>query len=79
MRESDRVPGTPRWVKVSAVVAGILLVAAISAAILSGGKHSPWRHLLMSSGIAGALTADIGAAGTAPFAGRAGSDRILRS
>jgi hypothetical protein len=36
--------GTPRWVKVSAIVATVL-VLLVAAMLLSGGRHGPGRHL----------------------------------
>jgi hypothetical protein len=36
-------PGTPRWVKVAAVIALVILVMLV-VALLSGGKHGPGRH-----------------------------------
>lgn len=39
-----RPPAAPRWVKIAAIVAGVILVAIVVAA-LSGGEHGPGRHL----------------------------------
>ena len=39
----ERPPGVPGWVKVSALVAVILLVGLI-VAMLIGGNHGPGRH-----------------------------------
>ncbi|MDO5878147.1 MULTISPECIES: hypothetical protein [Paenarthrobacter] len=36
--------GPPRWVKVSAIVTGILLLVVVAVMILSGGEHGPGRH-----------------------------------
>lgn len=36
--------GTPRWVKISGVVAAVLIAAAIAVALLTEG-HTPSRHL----------------------------------
>jgi hypothetical protein len=38
-------PGTPRWVKVAAVIA-LLILVMLAVALLSGGKHGPGRHAL---------------------------------
>jgi hypothetical protein len=38
-------PGTPRWVKVSAIVALVLVALAIIVMVASGGQHGPGRHL----------------------------------
>lgn len=46
-------PGTPRWVKVSAIIA-LILVLLIVIVLLFGGDHGPGRHL--GSGDAGGHT-----------------------
>lgn len=53
---SDRQspPGTPRWVKVFAVIA-VLAVVMVAVMLLTGGNHGPGRH---SSGNAGAASPD---------------------
>jgi hypothetical protein len=38
-------PGTPRWVKVSGIVALVLVVLAVILMVASGGQHGPGRHL----------------------------------
>ena len=38
-------PGRPRWVKRSAIVAGVVIVVVVAAMIISGGEHGPGRHL----------------------------------
>jgi hypothetical protein len=35
--------GTPRWVKVSAIVAAVL-VLLVAVMLVSGGRHGPGRH-----------------------------------
>lgn len=46
MAETQRYPGTPRWVKISGIVVGILvLVVAIVMFTGVGGPHGPGRHL----------------------------------
>lgn len=37
-------PGMPAWVKVSGVVAGILVLVLVAAMFLAGGEHGPGRH-----------------------------------
>ena len=37
-------PGLPRWVKVSLLVAAILVVSLVLAALIVGGEHGPGRH-----------------------------------
>lgn len=40
-----QITGTPRWVKVSAIVAAVLLALAVVVMVASGGHHGPGRHL----------------------------------
>ncbi len=48
-------PGMPRWVKVSAIVVGVLLLLFLVLKLTGiGGEHGPGRHL---SGLPGALDA----------------------
>lgn len=42
--EHDAHPGLPRWVKLSTVVIGMLLVILVLAMVLVGGEHGPGRH-----------------------------------
>jgi hypothetical protein len=42
--EPDR-PSTPRWVKVSGIVAIILVLLAVIMMFIGGGKHGPGRHI----------------------------------
>jgi hypothetical protein len=37
-------PGVPRWVKVSAAVVVVLLVALVLVMALTGGEHGPGLH-----------------------------------
>jgi hypothetical protein len=34
---------TPRWVKISGIVAALVVVVLL-VAMLSGGQHGPWQH-----------------------------------
>jgi len=43
MAEMPPYPGTPRWVKLSGIAAGVL--ALVVAALIAGGGHGPGRHL----------------------------------
>lgn len=38
--------GTPRWVKTSAIVTGVLVVAVV--AMMLSGHHGPGRHAISS-------------------------------
>jgi hypothetical protein len=42
--EHDPGGGRPRWVKVSAIVVGLLIVIVVAMVILGGGNHGPGRH-----------------------------------
>lgn len=42
--ERDSPPRTPRWVWMSAIAVGILIVLAVVIMLLSGGQHGPARH-----------------------------------
>lgn len=37
-------PGVPRWVKVSGIVVGILVLALVAIMFISGADHGPSRH-----------------------------------
>ncbi|WP_420179884.1 hypothetical protein [Paenarthrobacter sp. TA1.8] len=43
-KDRDTFTGPPRWVKVSAIVAGVLLLVVVAVMLLSGGEHGPGRH-----------------------------------
>jgi len=38
-------PGAPRWVKVSAIIGGILVLLVVILLLVGGGQHGPGRHL----------------------------------
>jgi hypothetical protein len=42
---SGAYPGTPRWVKTSAIVVAVLILLLIVAAVATGGQHGPMRHM----------------------------------
>ena len=44
-------PGTPRWVKLGAIVIVVVLVLVVAVMILSGGEHGPMRHVPSAAGI----------------------------
>ena len=60
-RPDDDVSGTPRWVKVSAIIALALIVLVVVALLVGGGNHGPGRH---SSGDAGGQTPSSSVAGS---------------
>ena len=43
-------PGTPRWVKLAAIVAVVVVVLVLVVMILSGGEHGPMRHVPSAAG-----------------------------
>jgi hypothetical protein len=44
--EQEPITGTPRWVKVAAVIAFVLVVAVVIMLIVGIGNHGPGRHTL---------------------------------
>jgi len=44
MADLPRYPGTPRWVKVSGIVIGILILLLVGLIVVGGGGHGPGRH-----------------------------------
>lgn len=52
MAEENEYPGMPRWVKISGIVLGVLvLLAAMFIAFDIGGPHGPGRHMSTHSEI----------------------------
>jgi hypothetical protein len=49
-RYSNEYPGTPRWVKVSRIVAFVFILLVILVMVLGGGEHGPMRHVPSGSG-----------------------------
>lgn len=47
----NRPPSTPRWVKVSGIIAIVLVLLVVIMMFISGGKHGPMRHMSSSSSI----------------------------
>jgi hypothetical protein len=43
-------PGTPRWVKVGAIVTVIVVLVVVLVMVLAGGEHGPMRHIPSGSG-----------------------------
>jgi hypothetical protein len=42
---SAAYPGTPRWVKLSAIVALVLALLVVAVMAVAGGEHGPGRHM----------------------------------
>ena len=49
-RQAAAYPGTPRWVKLGAIVAVLVIVLVLAVMILSGGEHGPLRHVPSAAG-----------------------------
>lgn len=45
MADLPPYPGAPRWVKVSAIIAGVLALLVVILLLFGGGSHGPGRHL----------------------------------
>lgn len=46
MADQSPYPGTPRWVKISGMVAAVLILLAAMIVIFDiGGPHGPGRHM----------------------------------
>ncbi len=43
-------PGTPRWVKVGAIVAVVLVLLVVLVMVVGGGEHGPMRHIPSAAG-----------------------------
>ncbi len=49
---SDEPPGMPRWVKVSAIIVGILVLLVVLVKVTGvGGEHGPGRHAPNGAGV----------------------------
>ncbi len=42
--DRDGTAGPPRWVKVVAIVAVVLIAAMVIVMLVNGGSHGPGRH-----------------------------------
>jgi hypothetical protein len=45
MDDRTAYPGTPRWVKLSGIVALALLLLVVAVMAVAGGEHGPSRHV----------------------------------
>jgi hypothetical protein len=50
--ERGPAPGTPRWVKISGIILGVLVLLFVLMLFLGGGPggHGPWQHTSSSAG-----------------------------
>jgi hypothetical protein len=46
--------GMPRWVKISLIVAAVLVVLLVAGMLIGGGQHGPGRHLNSTTGLVAA-------------------------
>lgn len=44
MEEPPPYPGRPRWVTISAILAGVLLMMVALLLVAGGGRHRPGQH-----------------------------------
>jgi hypothetical protein len=63
------VPGTPRWVKVFAIIA-LIVVLLVVVMMLAGGNHGPGRHLPSSGADHQMPTTSLAAIQAPPESGR---------
>lgn len=57
-------PGMPRWVKVSAITVGVLVLLVVGVMLIGGGDHGPGRHGAGGDTLPAGVTAEF-----APLAG----------
>jgi hypothetical protein len=43
--ETSEAPGTPRWVKVFAIIALVVVLLVVIMMVVGGGNHGPSRHM----------------------------------
>jgi hypothetical protein len=43
--ETSEAPGTPRWVKVFAIIALVIILLLVIMMVAGGGTHGPSRHV----------------------------------
>jgi hypothetical protein len=45
MADLPPYPGAPRWVKISGIIAGLLVLLVVVLLLAGGGQHGPGRHM----------------------------------
>ncbi len=47
LNDPDRPPAMPGWVKLFALIAGVVILLAVAMVVFGGGmdSHGPWRHM----------------------------------
>ena len=43
-------PGTPRWVRLGAIIAIVVILLVVLVMVVGGGEHGPMRHIPSGSG-----------------------------
>ncbi len=61
-------PRTPRWVWVSAIVVGALILVVVVLMLFSGGQHGPGHHMSSGGAPMSGSTGPVTAGSAAPFA-----------
>lgn len=51
MADRPTYPGTPRWVKISAIVVLVLVLLVVAVMAVAGGEHGPARHAPTGAGV----------------------------
>ena len=49
MNNHESITRTPRWVKVSGIIAILLILLVVITMLISGGEHGPGRHMPSSN------------------------------
>jgi len=59
MVDRPAYPGTPRWVKISGIVVGVMILLAVVLVVSGiGGPHGPGRHLSLPNASEGPPAGD---------------------
>jgi len=48
MADPPSYPGLPRWVVISGILAGLMILLVSFLVVFGGGQHGPFRHLKSS-------------------------------
>ena len=54
MADLPPYPGAPRWIKISGIVAGVLILLIAILLVGGGGRHGPGRHVMADMPSSGA-------------------------
>jgi hypothetical protein len=61
---SSAYPGTPRWVKLGAIAAVLVILLVVLVMVLTGSEHGPMRHIPSGSGTTPPIVAAVRASAT---------------